>query len=839
MRITSHITFLFALLPLLLFGQAPRKWSSAEIHQGIQKLNFLGSALYIAAHPDDENTSLIAYLSNELKANTAYLSLTRGDGGQNLIGPEIRELLGIIRTQELLAARRIDGGTQFFTRANDFGYSKTAQESFTIWNREEVLADVIWAIRRWRPDIIINRFDHTGKRPTHGHHTGSAMLSYEAFQLSGKEEVHPEQQIFYPPWQARRAFHNISSWFYRNQPGGWEKVDKSEMVKLDIGKYYSFNGYSNGEISALSRSQHKSQGFGRIGVRGTDMEYLELIQGDLPPDLSDPFSGINTSWSRLEGGEPIGEILRKVEEEFDFEQPEKSVAGLVEALGLMESLPDGHWKRLKIQEAKELIAACMGLYLEALGGDPTATPGDSLEIELEVVSRAMEGLAFQGFRILPEIWDTTLSLKLEENEKWTMYVQIRLPDDFPYSNAYWLNEPWELGMYQANDQRLIGLPETPRLLRVAFDFAVYGKKIRWTRDVVFRRSDPVEGEVYRPFEVLPVVSVSLDQKVQVFTKPESQPVELVVRANRDNSRGVVSMDVPAGWVLEPQEISFSIPLKGGEERIRFQLTPPSEPSEGQIRPYAYVEGDTFRQEMAEIDYDHIPRQLVFQESRGKVVNIDIRHAGRRIGYVMGTGDEVPISLEQMGYEVVLLEDKDIKAENLAQYDAVVTGIRAYNTRQRMRFLQPELMEYVKKGGTLVVQYNTSFRLQLPEEELGPPDTLKLSRDRVSVEGAEVRLLKPDHEVLNYPNVITQKDFEGWVQERGLYFPDKWGPSFQAILSMNDPGEDPKDGSLLVARYGQGHYVYTGLSFFRELPAGVPGAYRLFANLVSLGQKDKP
>jgi LmbE family N-acetylglucosaminyl deacetylase len=838
MRITSHITFLFALLPLLLFGQPPRKWSSSEIHQGIQKLNFLGSALYIAAHPDDENTSLISYLSNEVKANTAYLSLTRGDGGQNLIGPEIRELLGIIRTQELLAARRIDGGTQFFTRANDFGYSKTAKESFTIWDKEEVLADVIWAIRRWRPDIIINRFDHTGKRPTHGHHTGSAMLSYEAFELSGKQDVHPEQQAFYPPWQARRAFHNISSWFYRNQPGGWEKVDKSEMVKLDIGKYYPFNGYSNGEISALSRSQHKSQGFGRIGVRGTDLEYLELIQGDLPPDLSDPFSGINTTWSRVEGGEPIGEILRRVEEDFDFEQPEKSVPGLVEALDLMESLPDGYWKRVKMEEAKTLIAACLGLYMEALGEEATASPGDSLEINLEVVSRAAGGLDFQGLRVSPQLWDSTLNLTLEENEKWTKQIQVRLPEDFPYSNAYWLNEPWELGMYQVEDQQLIGLPETPRRLRVAFDFQVYGKTIRWEKDVVFRRSDPVEGEVYRPFEILPVVGISLDQKVQVFTQPEPQTVELIVRANRENTEGVVRMDVPPGWQLKPREASFSIPLKGGEERIRFQLTPPAEQSEGRIRPYAIVEGDTFRLEKVEIDYDHIPSQLVLRESIAKVVRVELKKAGKRIGYLMGAGDEVPFSLEQMGYEVVLLEDEDVKADNLARFDAVVTGVRAYNTRERMRFLQPELLAYVEQGGTLVIQYNTSFRLKLPMEEMAP-DTLELSRDRVTVEGAEVRFLKPGHEVLNHPNRITDADFEGWVQERGLYYPDHWGPSFEAILSMNDPGEEPMNGSLLVARHGKGHYVYTGLSFFRELPAGVPGAYRLFANLVSLGQKDKP
>jgi len=838
MRITYPITFLFVLLPLLSFGQTPKKWSSAEIHQGIKKLNFLGSALYIAAHPDDENTSLISYLSNELKANTAYLSLTRGDGGQNLIGPEIRELLGIIRTQELLSARRIDGGTQFFTRANDFGYSKTAEESFTIWDKEEVLADVIWAIRRWRPDIIINRFDHTGKRPTHGHHTGSAILSYEAFQLSGKEDVHPEQLAYHPAWQPRREFHNISSWFYRNQPGGWEKVDKSEMVKLDIGRYYPFNGYSNGEISALSRSQHKSQGFGRIGVRGTDLEYLELIHGDLPTDLSDPFSGINTSWSRVEGGEPIGAILSQVEAEFDFEEPEESVPGLVEALELMESLADGYWKRVKMEEAKDLIAACLGLYLEALGEEATASPGDSLEINLEVVSRAAGGLDFKGFRVSPELWDTTLQVELKENEKWTKQVQVRLPDDFLYSNAYWLNEPWELGMYKVDDQQLIGLPETPRQLKVTFDFQVHGKSIRWEKDVVFRRSDPVEGEVYRPFEILPVVGVSLDQKVQVFTQPEPQTVELIVRANRKKTKGVLRMDVPPGWQLEPRQIPFSIPLKGGEERLRFQLTPPVEQSEGQIRPYAVVEGDTFRQEKVEIDYDHIPSQLVLRASVAKVVNVELKKAGKRIGYLMGAGDEVPISLEQMGYEVTLLEDGDVKAENLASFDAVVTGIRAYNTRDRMRFLQPELLAYVEQGGTLVIQYNTSFRLQLPREEMAP-DTLELSRDRVTVEEAEVRFLEPEHDVLNYPNRITQKDFEGWVQERGLYFPDKWGPSFKAILSMNDPGEDPKDGSLLIARYGQGYYVYTGLSFFRELPAGVPGAYRLFANLVSLGQKDKP
>lgn len=811
------------------FAQAPKKLTPSEIHHAIQKLNFLGTALYVAAHPDDENTRLISYLSNNVKARTAYLSITRGDGGQNLIGPELRELLGVLRTQELLAARRVDGGEQLFTRANDFGYSKHPDETLSIWDKDKVLADVVWAIRTFKPDIIINRFNHRTPGSTHGHHTSSAMLSLEAFDLAGDKNVYPEQLKHTKPWQPKRLFFNTSWWFY-GSPENFEKADKSNMLKMDVGVYYPFKGLSNNEIAAIASSQHLCQGFGRLSVRGTQDEYVELLKGDLPQDKNNIFDGINTTWTRVKGGKAIAAILHKVEKEFNFINPSEHLSDLVKAYSLIKQLEDPYWRALKTKEITTIIEAVTGLYLEATSTESNTIPGATFTVNLEAVNRSPASIFLNSVTVLPTNKQENINTQLQNNERNTFKLTVSLPENHPYSAPYWLTEAGSLGMYKVSDMTLIGKPESPRPVSVIFNLKIDDELIPIKKDVVYRFSKPDKGELYEPFQVLPPVSVSVANKVLVFSNGSKQ-VPVTVKALAGNVNGTVSINVPEGWQVSPNKISYTIKDKGNQTTALFTLTPPENESEGYIYPQVTFNNQNYSKELIEIDYDHIPKQSVLLPAKAKVVRLNINKAGENIGYIMGAGDQVPESLRQIGYNVVILDPKTITPEYLARFDAIVVGIRAYNVVEELPFKQPMLLEYVKNGGNLIVQYNTSGRRGV---DVMPPYPLTISRDRVTQENSPVTILNKQHSLVNFPNKITEKDFDGWTQERGLYFPNKWDSNYTPILEMHDKGESPKQGSLLVAPYGKGYYIYTGLSFFRELPAGVPGAFKLFANMLSIG-----
>ncbi|AZJ35963.1 PIG-L family deacetylase [Tenacibaculum singaporense] len=815
----------FLLISLTISAQKPQKLTSNQIYEKVQKLNFLGSALYIAAHPDDENTRLIAYLSNHEKVRTGYLSLTRGDGGQNLIGPEMRELLGVIRTQELLAARGVDGGEQRFSRANDFGYSKHPDETLKIWDKDKVLADVVWAIRTFKPDVIINRFNHRTPGTTHGHHTSSAMLSVEAFDLANDKTKYPEQLQYTNTWKPNRLFFNTSWWFYGSQEK-FAKADKSKMLSFDIGTYYPLKGLSNNELAAIASSQHLCQGFGRLTTRGTQTEYVEFLKGDFPKDKKDIFSGINTTWNRVVGGGEIGDILYDVEQNFDFVNPSKHLPDLLKAYQKVQKLKDEHWKKIKTKELKEIIEACAGLYLEASAVNSSATPNSTIDVNFEVLNRSGISMELSSIKILPENKKITKDIDLANNAKKTFIETISIPE-ISYSSPYWLQKPWSLGMYTVEDQQLRGKPETPRPIKVQFDLMIENVSISFVKPVVHRYSKRDKGEIYEPFEVLPKVTTKLLNKVLVFSSEKSQKVTVEVRSGAKNTSGTIALKAPKGWKVIPNEAKFSIAQKGDIQLIDFMITPTQNESEGVLKAIAKVEGKNYDKELIEINYNHIPKQSVLLPSQAKVVRMNIKKNGTRIGYIQGSGDAIPESLQQIGYEVTELNVNEING-NLEQFDAVVVGIRAYNTIKELQFKQKYLLEYVKKGGNVIVQYNTNRRV-----DVKAPYSLQLSRDRVTDENANVTFLAKEHSILNYPNKITEADFDGWVQERGLYFPNKWSKEYTPILSMHDKGESAKKGSLLVAKYGKGNYIYTGLSFFRELPAGVSGAYKLFANLLSV------
>ena len=832
---------LFSLLFLTIFihAQAPQKSNSSEIYESIKKLNFLGSALYIAAHPDDENTRLISYLANDVKARTGYLSLTRGDGGQNLVGAEIRELLGVIRTQELLAARRTDGGEQFFTRANDFGYSKHPDETLEIWNKKEVLADVVWAIRNFKPDVIVNRFSHKPETfgKTHGHHTSSAVLSELAFDLAGDKTQYPEQLKLVDIWQPQREFFNTSWWFYGSQEN-FDKADKSTMMEVETGAYYPTAGLSNTEIASLSRSMHKSQGFGSTGARGESTEYLELVKGDMPKDKTNIFDGINTTWTRVKGGKEIGEILSKVENDFDFKNPSASISDLLKAYKLIQQLENEHWKNQKTKEITAIIEACAGLYLEAVATESSATKGSEITVKIEAINRSDVSMHLTGLIVNPiAAWvykEKSHGLLLKNKKLEIEDVKGIIPDTLSYTTPYWLKEKGTVGMYKVDDRQKIGKPETDRGLKAGFVLFIDETEITIIKDVVYKKNDPVKGEVYQPFEILPEVTVGVSDKVYIFSDTNSKNVIVKVRSGKPNIDGTVKLSIPNGWTVSPEKFDVKIEQKGAQQSFTFKVTPTKNQSEGTFSPIVEIDGNEYTDELIQIDYDHIPYQSVLMPSKSKAVKLDIKKEGKLIGYIQGAGDEIPESLRQVGYTVVELNKDDISFEKLKNFDAVILGIRAYNTNESAKYYQEDLHKYVKSGGTMMVQYNTSHRLKVDKVS---PLHIKLSRDRVTDEFSEVRILAPSHEVMNFPNQITTKDFDGWVQERGLYFPNEWSSEFTPILSMNDKGETAKNGSLLVAKYGEGHFIYTGLSFFRELPAGVPGAYKLFTNLLSVGKNE--
>lgn len=821
---------LFLFFSLIATAQTPKKPTASEIYHDLQKLNFVGSALYIAAHPDDENTRLISYLVNDVHARTAYLSITRGDGGQNLIGPELRELLGVIRTQELLQARKIDGGQQFFTRANDFGYSKNPDETFEFWNHDQVLADVVRTIRKFKPDIIANRFDHRSPGSTHGHHTASAMLSVEAFDLADDASKFPKSASEYGLWQPKRLFFNTSWWFYGSQEK-FEKADKSQMVSVEIGNYFPALGLSNGEIASLSRSMHKSQGFGSTGSRGSEMEYLELLKGS-KPSHNNLFEGINTTWSRLQGGAEIGAVLNPLEANFNFKNPSEMLPQLLKAYPLILQLKDAHWRNIKLQQLKQLILDCGGIFLEAVSEENSVNPNENFKVKVEAVNRGKAEVVLKSLKNSngKTLWNASEALPF--NQKKNVEITLNSAQNHPpYSSPYWLNEKGTVGMYKA-PKALIGLPETPAPEQLRFELQFGNLVVPFTKKIVYKFNDPVKGEVYRPLEVLPEVTASIAEKVLIFPSDVPEIISVIVRAGKDGISGNVKVNHPVGWTVAPAQQPFQLERKGETKILQFSVTPPSGQSEGFLRPMVTANGKTYDRELVTIDYDHIPYQSVLLPSEAKVAKIDIQKKGQNIGYINGAGDAIPESLRQIGYSVTIIGPENISVENLQKFDAIVVGIRAYNTVPELAFAQTALNKYVENGGTLIVQYNTNHALVTDNFA---PYELKLSRDRVTDEFSEVDFLAPTHPILNTPNKITQADFEGWVQERGLYFPDEWAKEFTPIFGMKDKGEKMTKGSLLVAQYGKGYYIYTGLSFFRELPAGVPGAFRLFANMLSIGK----
>ncbi|MGN6801808.1 MAG: PIG-L family deacetylase [Ginsengibacter sp.] len=794
------------------FSQAPKSYNSDQIFQQIKKLNVLGSVLYVAAHPDDENTRLLAWLANQKLYRTGYLAMTRGDGGQNLIGDEQGSALGLIRTQELLAARRIDGAEQFFTRAFDFGFTKSPVETFQFWNEQKILSDVVWVIRKFQPDVIITRFPTTGEGG-HGHHTASAILAGEAFEAAADPNKFPEQFKYgVKPWQAKRLLWNTFNF-------GGVNTERPDQFKIDVGGYNPLLGKSYGEIAAQSRSQHKTQGFGVPSSRGRALEYFKTIKGTAPQETL--FDGVDTTWGRANDPD-VEQAVQQLISNYSFEHPNNSLPQLLNIYKLLQSKPSGYWRDQKLEQVKQIMRECIGLYMEATTKTMFAVQGDSLQVHFLVDNRLGGDVKITSVKIRDQQFSFNAELPTDENIDRNLDVLI--PSDAKISQPYWLVEPMSKGSYNVSDQTMIGKPQNDPQEAIV-DLSIGGQDLQYSIPIQFKSNDPVKGETFEPLFIIPKVEVKSapELALAINNKPVNIKVHTITNSNEKQN-----------FILKESHSPNVILSKSGNDSLYSIKDPARQNTE--IINWSAVEGNhVFDSYKTVIEYPHIPNIIYFKKAQTKLVEINLKTSGNNVGYIPGAGDKVPDALQKMGYKVTILSQKDMTEQNLKQYDAIVTGVRAYNIFEWLNNSYDVLMNYVKQGGVLLVQYNTNNNIGPLKAKIGPYPFF-ISRTRVTNEDAQVKFTDPKNVLMNYPNKINQKDFDNWIQERSTYQAENYSDHYKSLFEMNDANEAPSDGSLIYTDYGKGRFVYASLVFFRQLPAGVPGAFRLFANLIARPQQ---
>lgn len=803
-------------------AQAPKSASSADILLALKKLEVFGSVLYVAAHPDDENTRFLGYMANEKKYRTGYLSLTRGDGGQNLIGDEQGVDLGLIRTQELLSARRIDGAQQFFTRAFDFGFCKNPEEAMKIWNHDNVLADVVWVIRKFKPDVIIARFPTTGEGG-HGHHTASAILASEAFEAAADSTKFTEQLKFVKPWQAKRLLWNTFNF-------GGNNTQREDQFKMDCGVYNPVLGKNYGEIAAESRSRHKSQGFGVPAQRGKNIEYFKLLKGD--NFTSDLLEGIDSAKLKTPAANEYFLMVKDIIKNYDYNNPKAIVKPLMALYNATYEMP--FVTSDKRNEIQNLIKDCAGLFFEATAVNQLNAVGDSMKVKFTLINRSSANV--MDAKIKWNGKDFFID-NITMNENKEIIATEFLSKSVNVTQPYFLNQEKTLGAYKAKQEE-IGAPEIFRENAI-FEIKIEGDYFKFTAPLVYKFTDPVKGELYEPVQYTNPAFVSIKPSLLIFSnnkKNEKKKLSIEFKSNINTTEKIALKGFLSSNNEYKKLLDSSFVFAKGEKKIfEKELVGNDFANDGIDFLSADFVSPSFignqNSNLKKISYDHIPDIFYNYVDKVKVLKLDLKTVGTKAGYIAGAGDKVPQALEQMGYTVTMLTEKDITAESIKNLDVIIAGVRAYNVHDWLANVYPTLMQFVKNGGTYVVQYNTNNSLSTVKSTMAPfPFTI--SRNRITDETAAVNFLIPNHPVLNYPNKIGAKDFDGWIQERSIYNAEKIDTAYKKILSMKDPDEAEQDGSLIVADYGKGRFVYTGLVFFRELPAAVPGAYRLFANLIA-------
>ncbi len=813
------LTITGILCSLMLNAQQVRPASSVKIYHEIAQLQHLVNVLYVAAHPDDENTRLLAWLVNDRNIHTAYLSLTRGDGGQNILGSEQGDALGLIRTHELMEARKIDGAEQYFSRAIDFGFSKTYQETFRHWPEDLLTSDVVRVMRKFRPDVVICRFP-PNTMAGHGQHAASAIIAAQAYKKAGDKTQYAEQLKTYGTWHAKRLLQNTYKFGDRN-------TTSEDQFKFQVGQYLPLIGMGSGELSGLSRSVHKSQGAGTPSVPGTQKEYFKLIDGDTL--VNSLFDGIDTTWGRV-GRTDIGNDLKQIERHFDFIHPDASLPALLAVRAKVAEVKDDFWRTEKLAELDQTILDCSGLLAELYAKQPQAVKGATLPFTLHVIARSGTPITLSAIH-----WgnnDTIVNQVLPNDALMTFEHNINIPVDEQYTQPYWLAESHTgKDIFVIPNDSLIGMPETPNNLTADIVVKIGGVDFNVKVPLSFKKLDPVKGDVVEQLRIVPDAVVSFNSGLLIAKPDGTVQAELRLHAYKDfKDEALIVAGVKSGVTVFVQNLNLPA---GTDTLIPVTINPTVAKAEGDGDFYLSAIGCGGNMSHHLIQYNHLPALQYFTMPFAKVIRPNWKCTAKKIGYIEGAGDFMPAFLRIAGLDVDILRDADLSnAARLKKYDAIITGIRAVNVEKKMAYWLPVLFEYANNGGTLIMQYNT---LQdMATSKLGPyPFTL--SDKRVTEEDATVTFVDPGCRLLNYPNKITDADFADWVQERGLYFPVKWDDKYKPVFSMKDEGEDPLTGSTLYAKVGKGNYIYTALSFNRQLPAGNKGAMRLLMNMISIGK----
>ncbi len=868
LRIAGRPAFAAAILtvglPTPMVGQPLEGTGIVATGLLLRRLDGVKRVLMIGAHPDDEDTSLLAELSRGMGAETAYLSLTRGEGGQNLIGPELWDGLGIIRTGELEAARRLDGGRQYFTRAFDFGFSKRVDEALTFWPREELLSDVVWVIRTFRPQVVVAVFSGT-PRDGHGHHQAAGIMTREAFEAAGDPARFPEQLGWgVEPWKPSKLYGGV-----------WRRPSEAS-VPLRLGAYDPLLGRSLLQLAMEARSFHRSQDMGAAQPLGPRASGLRLERGGGGREGDDGvFAGVDTTLAGAAASlpEPAASRTREHLEAyraavararlaFGGADPYAVVAPLTDALDRLHraettagSAADRELHAVLAEKsslARSALLAAAGVVLDVRAADDLVTPGQTVRVTAHAWNGGPVALrdATAALRV-PDGWRAALvsaegvgpdgSLAPGAVASWVF--DVTLPADAALSKLYYLRRPRDGAWYRWPDEpALRGLPRDPARVRGVFAFDVPSDQevVPVRQEVPWRYVgvNPARGEYRRPVLVVPPVSVSVSPAGMAWPGARSEPRALTVTLRTDSpdgNRGVVRLIAPEGWTASSDEMSFELAGEGATRSFTFEVKPAAGFEEGEhvFRAEAMAsDGTRYSEGFSIVDYEHIERAALFAPAEARIAVLDVRVADElRVGYIMGTGDDGPEAVRQVDAEVTLLDADAVRSGDFSAFDVVVVGVRAYETRADLRAANARLLDYARGGGTVIVQYN---QYDFPRGGYAPY-AVSMGRPaaRVAEEDAEVTVLHPDAPVFTTPNRIGPGDFEGWVQERGLYFLSEWDDAFTPLIEMHDVGEEPSRGALLVAPVGDGVYVYAALSFFRQWSALVPGAYRLWANLLSL------
>ena len=822
--------FILGFYTVFCSAQQVRPSKSSEIYREIKTLKQLPKVLYLAAHPDDENTGLLSWLINDQNVETGYLSLTRGDGGQNLLGIEQGAALGLIRTHELLEARKLDGAQQFFTRAIDFGFSKNTTDTFKQWDVDGITADVVWVIRKFRPDVIICRFPPTAAAG-HGQHAASAVVAEKAFKLAGDKKAFPDQLKYVNVWQPKRVLWNTFRF------GGVNTTNESQL-KVTVGQYDPQLGMGYGELAGLSRSLHKSQGAGTQSVAGIRTEYFAHVIGE--PAKTTLFDGVAKTWTS-QGNADIDQSLDKIISTFNFNNPDLSLPALLALRKKVMELKDEDVKRDKIKSLDRIILSCAGFMGEMVTNQAEAVAGDHYNFRLNLISRAVNPVILEDVKWLNQ--SESFNRKLSKDSLITIQHDIQIPADAALTEPYWLAKPpVNAATFSVPNDTLVGLPEAESPLNVLLGLKIGSEKFQVKLPLSFKKLDPVRGDVVEGLRIVPALELKFTQPVYVARENEDLHLSLNVKVNSSKkfSNGKVNLmyngeRLGGADLSSLNEKDFTVDYIIPKTKLASINS-----SRLQLDANFVAEGITYNKKQILIQYPHLSSLQYFAPATAIVMKGDIQSKIKKVGYVEGAGDFIPDFLRISGIQVDVLKDEDFygninesagngNQNKLSQYDAIVLGVRANNTEKRLGRWMPFLWSYVKRGGNLVMQYNTNQDTTV--DQLGMYN-FSIANKRVTEENAAVTFLNPNHKLLNFPNKITTNDFKGWVQERGAYFPAQWDAAYEPLFEMHDTDEESLKGSTLYAQYGKGNFIYTPLAFFRQLPAGNVGAARLFFNFLS-------